>query len=336
MNRRLLPAFLLVLAAACSGNLSGDGDAGSPPHAGPGSDAGSDAGGVAGTDAGSYAGVDALSLAVSPSSANVGVGQAMQLVATLTLSNSTIIYVTADPATRWSSDTPANATVVPTGKGAGTVAGVALGTATVTATWAPAGISPLSGHAKITVRTFTGVRIWPEPIVLDATLNATKVSPIAYRQYNDGTEELITDTNLLIWSTDDSSLVSVSKGAYSGLGTNGAAHAIAEYSGAGQINNAWPTGIAAVHLNLLSVAPPSLLAPINLAAPTYTASLKRWNGTQADVSQYSTWASTVPAVATIYSTGATTLLTHGATDISAAYPVDGITCHASTTLTVTQ
>ena len=251
-------------------------------------------------------------VSVSPSPATVAVGATTQLNANVTAVNGAPTSVT------WGSSNPAIATV----STSGLVQGVAVGSATITATSTFDGTK--SGNTTVTVNpppAVTAVAITPSaPAVnvgqtLPLTATVTAVG---------GASTAVT------WTSSDPSIVSVStSGTISGVAV-GTANITATSVFAPTVSATVPVTVSPAPPAVVSVA----VAPVN---PTMvvgdvlplTATVTVVSG----ASQAVSWASSNPAIATVATDGKVTALAVGTTTITATSTFDD-TKSGSTNVTV--
>jgi trimeric autotransporter adhesin len=253
-----------------------------------------------------------LTVTVSPAVANVPKGETEQLSATGNYSDGSTQNVT-DSAT-WSTSDASDATVSSTGL----VAGVATGLATITASY-----SSVDGTSAITV---------VPPVLLAVTVSpATANLPSGETQqlkatgdYSDGSTQNLTD--VVTWSTSDSSIASVSStglvtaGTSTGLATITATDASTSVDGTAAIT-VLPAVLLAITVSPVAANLPSGETQQLTATGDYS------NGTTGNLTDSVTWSTSSSSIASVSSTGLVTagastgLATITATDASAS--IDG-------------
>ncbi len=260
-----------------------------------------------------------VSLAVTPASASIGVGQKQQFTATGTYSDGSHQNLTG--IATWTSSTPSVATIAG-GRAIslntpGVATGIAAGTTTISAT-----SGSVSGSTTLTVTAATLVSIAVTPA--NPTIAAgQQLQFTATGTYTDGSHQNLTST--AVWSSSAPSVATVS----AGLATALAAGTTTISATSGSISGSTTLTVTAATLVSIAVTPanPTIAAGQQMqftATGTYT------DGSHQNLTSTAVWSSSAPSVATV-SAGLATALAAGSTTIKATSgSVSG-----STTLTVT-
>ena len=286
-----------------------------------------------------------LAVTVSPLTANVPVGETVQLTATGDYSDGSTSNLTGS--VTWSSSDSSDASVSSTGL----VTGVATGAATITATDSSAA---LSGEAAVTVlpavllavtvsATDPSTSISGEAAItiLDATLTAISVSPpitsvaagdtvqmTATGIYSDGTTVNLTDD--VTWSSSDSSEATVSStGLVTGVSTGAVTIEAADPSAS--IDGTAAVTVSPAELVAVTVSP----ALVNLPAgetEQLTATGYYSDGSTKNLTHQVTWSSSDSSDASVTSDGLVTAVSVGAATIQATDPTTSISGTAAVTV----
>ncbi len=228
------------------------------------------------------------SLAIMPTAPMVTAGATADLTATATLSDGTTSNVTS--MVTWTSSDATKATV----SAAGQLRGVAVGTATLTATL---GDKTATAAATVTAATLTSIAVTPA--------TATRIVGqtqqfVATGTFSDATTADITTS--VTWSSSNAAQASISNAA----GSNGLATALAAGTPTitatlGAITGAATLTVNAVTLVSIAVTPATATRPVGLtqqfvATGTYS------DATTAVITTTVTWSSSSAAIATISNT----------------------------------
>jgi hypothetical protein len=262
-----------------------------------------------------------VSIAITPQSASVPKGQTQQFTATGTYTDGTTQDLTQTG--RWSSSAAAVATISNSSGTNGLATTLATGTTTI-------GISSGSVTASSTLT------VTPAALVSIAISPQSPTIPLGTSQqftasgtYTDSSTQDV--TSLVTWSSSSAQVAIISNNS----GTNG----LATSAGVGTANITATSGSVTASTSLavgqavivsIAVSPATVSAPLG-SSQQFAATATYTDGSSQDITQSATWASSVPAVATINSFGLAASLSIGSTNISAGSgSVSG-----STTLTVT-
>ncbi|WP_305045221.1 Ig-like domain-containing protein [Geoalkalibacter sp.] len=234
---------------------------------------------------------DALvaAIALTPTAPSIAQGRELQLNAMGTFSDASSQDLTFDAA--WSSAAPSIATVGDGAADKGLLRGLSPGTSTITASFG--GLSA-AVTATVTAAALQGLQISPR----NATLANLTLFPFrAEGTFSNGTTQDVTAD--VVWSTGNTTLARVDNG----VGRKGEVRAL--LPGVTRIS-ADLNGInASTSLTIIGATPSALsLSPVNatLALDTslpFSARATLANGTQRDVTELVTWASSSTAVADI-------------------------------------
>ena len=249
-------------------------------------------------------------VAVTPGTSTLGTAKTVQLTATGTYSDNSTQNVTTSAT--WTSSNAAVAQVSATGL----VTAVSTGTVTITGT-----LNGISGTSTITVNvSLTGIGVTP----LTSTLAAGNTLQLAATgTYSDTTTGDV--TSQATWTSSDTTIATVSS---SGLVTAVAAGSV-QITGSLNGFSAAATVQVPVSLVSINILPSTPAIELNTTQPM-TASGTYSDGTQQDLTNLVTWASSSSSIATIDQTGLVTAVASGSTNITAA--MSGIT--GTTALTV--
>jgi len=249
-------------------------------------------------------------LAVSPASASVTPGSALQFSATGTYSDATTRDLTA--AATWSSSDAKIATVL-----GGTASGVAKGQATISAAM---GGFTASAQLAVIDPVLRSLTLSPS----SATLALGSVVQLALiGTYSDATARDLTSS--ATWSSTDAAVAIVTAGGVTGVGS-GAATISASFGGLTAYAHVAVTAAALVQIDVEPQLPtlPTLFDQAFTAIGIYS------DGSKQDLTAQATWATGDRTVATVSAAGVVHPAAAGATSVSATF--DGVT--GSTTLTV--
>jgi uncharacterized protein YjdB len=242
------------------------------------------------------------SLAITPADGSVPVGVTQQLTATGTFSDGTSHDVTG--LVTWSSSDPSVATI----STSGLATGVALGRATVTATF-----GALSGSTTLTVNSAALSSLSVAPANPSIPAGVTRQFT-ATGSYSDGTSHDI--TGLVAWGSSNPSVATIST---SGLATAVAAGTSTVTATSGSISGGTTLTVNSATLSSISIAPGNPSIPIVPAGITQqlTATGNYSDGTSYNITPQVTWGSSNGSVATISTSGLATAVAAGTTTITA-------------------
>jgi len=266
-----------------------------------------------------------VSIIVNPATASIPAGTTATLTATGLFSDMSTRIITTQVA--WTSAPEAVATVSNAPGTVGVVTGVAVGTATITAT-----LDGVTGTATVTVvaATLQSIAVTPANATTTALLRSSYKATGTYS--NGTTVDITTDVT---WATGNPAIAAISNtaGAQGQLvaRTNGTTTVTATLGTIVGTTNVTVVGRVVVSLSIAPIAPTVRLGTGNVR---FVATEIFSDGTQANVSAQSVWTSSTPAIATINNAnnrGLATPVAAGTTTITATFM--GLT--ATTTLTVT-
>jgi hypothetical protein len=249
-----------------------------------------------------------LSIALNPATATVPLGVTEQFTATGTFTDGTTQDVTQSG--HWSSTV---ATVATISNSAGT-AGLAttLGTGTTTIGISSGGVSA-SAPLIVDPAVLASIAINPQAptIALGTSQQFT-----ATGTYTDGSTQDV--TSIVTWGSSAATVavISNSVGSY-GLATSSGQGTATITATSGSITSS--TTITVGQANVISIAvTPSSISMLLGAAEQFTATATYSDGSTQDITQFATWTSSNPSVATVSSTGLAMSMLAGTTSISAS------------------
>ncbi len=259
-----------------------------------------------------------VSLAVTPATSSISVGQKQQFTATGTYSDGSHQNLTG--VATWTSSTPTVATITGSGgislSAPGLATGVASGSTTIQAT-----SGSISGYANLSVTAAALVSIAVTPA--NASIAAGQQQQFtATGTYTDGSHQNLTGT--AAWTSSAPSVATVS----AGLATGVAAGSTAIQAISGSISGSTGLTVTAPTLVSIAVTPTSPSIAVG-QQQQFTATGTYTNGSHQNLTGTAIWTSTSTSVATV-SGGLATGVTAGSTTIQAASG----SISGSTTLTV--
>jgi len=271
-----------------------------------------------------------ISLLVTPADSNLPAGTSQALVATATYSDATSVVVTTSAV--WSSSAASVATVSNAAGSQGQVTGVAVGTATIKATF-----SGVSGTTSVTVSAPTVTQIVVSPIASSVRVGQT-VRYTATAILSNNTQRDVTQQ--ASWASSSTATASIAQRQAGGPGGGGViATAIAVGTTTISATYQGQTGTTTLTVSNATLASIQV-TPINAkllvnARQQFVATAIYSDNTQQVVTGQATWVSSAPGIAQISTAGGgrgnATGLAVGSATISATY--NGVT--GSTTLSVT-
>ena len=252
-------------------------------------------------------------IAVTPVNPSIPIGLTQQMTATGYYSDGTSQDIT--PTVTWSSNTTAAATVT----GTGIVNSVATGSPIITAA---------SGDISGQVTVHTTPAVLQSITVLQANLSIpvglTRQMDAWGNDSDGGTRDL---TATVVWSSDNTSVATVTGSGLVSAVSAGTAHIIAT---SGSISGNTAMTVTSATLQIITIAPVNPSVPVGLTQQmTVTGTYSDW--TVQDISQIVTWASDTTPVATVTNTGLATGVAAGTAKITAT--ADAVSNY--TTLTIT-
>lgn len=272
-----------------------------------------------------------VALAITPTNPSIALGTAQSFTATGTFSDATVQDLT--DAVTWSSSVPAIANVSNALGSAGRATAAAIGATTISA------IHPGSGINDSTTLTVTAaalVSIAVTPTNPSIALGTTQPF-VATGTFTDASVQDLTDS--VTWASSAPATATISNaGGTEGLATSvaiGAATITATDPGSGIHGNTILT-VTAAELVAIAVTPADPSIALG-TAQAFTATGTFTDASVQDLTDSVTWASSVPATATVSNApgteGLATSVAIGGTTVTATEPGSGI--QGSTTLTVT-
>ncbi len=267
-------------------------------------------------------------LVVTPGQASIPDGTTQKFTATAYYGDNTSRDVSAEAA--WTSSDGSVATVDPS---SGLATGIGIGDTVITATFESS-----SDQADLEVTAATVDSLTVTPARVEGALG-TSAQLTAEASYSNGTTQDV--TTQAVWSSQDSAIASVSSGAAGGLVNlvgEGNTTVTASFGGA---DAAVPVTVTAAVLEQLVIAPEDATVAAGLTVQ-YTATGIYSDGSNQNLTDQVSWASSEQDVARIDNAGLATAGVPGDTTISATYnppsgPLRALlnSVSASTALTVT-
>ena len=272
-----------------------------------------------------------VALAITPTNPSIALGTAQSFTATGTFSDATVQDLT--DAVTWSSSVPAAASVSNALGSAGRATAAAIGATTISAIHAGSGIND---STTLTVTAAALVSIAVTPTNPSIALGTTQPF-VATGTFTNASVQDLTDS--VTWASSAPATATVSNaGGSEGLATSvavGAATITATDPGSGIHGNTVLT-VTAAELVAIAVTPADPSIALG-TAQAFTATGTFTDASVQDLTDSVTWASSVPATATVSNApgteGLATSAAIGGTTITATEPGSGI--NGSTTLTVT-
>jgi trimeric autotransporter adhesin len=273
-----------------------------------------------------------VSLTLAPANPTLAAGTSQALTATANYSDGSSVDVTTSAV--WSSDTTTVATVSNAAGSQGNVTAIAVGKATIAATF-----NGVAGSTTVTVSAPTLVQIVIAPIADSVRVGAT-VRYTATGIYSNNTQQRLAQG--VIWSSSDAGVATIAAG---GMGGGEVATAVAagittisaSYQGVTGSTSLTVTNATVVAIEVTPTAP---ALTVN-GTQQLTATAIYDDNTQQDVTNQATWISKDPTVAQVTTAGGgpgggpgrgrVTAIAAGTTTISAT--LDGLS--GSTVVTVT-
>lgn len=253
------------------------------------------------------------SIAVTPSTASIGVGSTQQFTATGTYSDGSTKNLTISAG--WTSSSTAIATV---GQHTGLATGVKAGTATITAN-----SGTIKGSATLTVTpVLTSIAVTPGTATIP---NGTTQQFTATGTYSDGSTQNLTNT--VTWS---SSLTTVATIAAGGLATGAGVGSSTITAASGSISGTATLTVSQAVLVSIAVTPANSSFALGTTLQM-TATGTYSDGSSLDLTQTASWSSANSSVVTVSSQGVAHSVAVGSTSVTATSG----TISGSTTVTVT-
>ncbi|HIF9255963.1 TPA: Ig-like domain-containing protein [Photobacterium damselae] len=286
----------------------------------------------------------AVSLVVTPNSAQIPIGLSLQLEANALLGSGQTINITKNPHLTWTSLDESIATVDDQGR----VKGITNGTVTVKAEGINNDGSKVSDTAEITVTNAVVERIQVTPTVDSVPLGLTKKF-VALAFLSDKTSLDVTNDPAITWSSSDTSIASITTGLINGNGIakgndtgSVTIKALGNTNGESFEGSAELTVTNAV-IDKLEVIPNNANTPVGVSKQ-FTAKVTLTDGvTVIDVTNDPaiTWVSSDPEIASVKTgmtdntNGLSTGKKIGSATITATGEVNGVTYSANSQLNVT-
>jgi uncharacterized protein YjdB len=253
-----------------------------------------------------------VSIAVTPPSPAVTVGQTLQFTATGTSSDGTTGDITS--LVIWSSSTPGLASIIATGRNAGLATGVAPGSATITATLGAVVSTPATTLTVFPV--LVSIAVAPQTV----SISAGQQQPFtATGRYSDQSQFDI--TTQVVWSSSNTSAATI----ISSPGNNNSGVATGVAAGSTMIT-ATLGGVASQPIAMLTVSPAALVS-INITprnqsiaaglSSNLTATGNYSDSNTQDLTATAAWASSAIGVATITAPGQVQGIAVGSATITA-------------------
>jgi uncharacterized protein YjdB len=263
------------------------------------------------------------SVEIDPPIASIAKGTAVALQAIATYSDGSVLDVSSQATTAWSSSAPSAVTVVATGTQIA-AEGRAVGTATVTANF-----GGTSGTASITVSASPLVSIAIDPASLSIPKGLSQQLTLTGTRQDGMTQDLTVDPGV-IWTSSDPKVAAVSGGMVTSVAA-GTATITASLLGL-QVTS--ELTVTSATILSLAVTPPTASLPVGYQT-TFKAIGTYSDATTQDVTALATWTSSRTSVAVVSTSGGTlgqaTATATGSTTITASYGG----ASATSTLTVT-
>ncbi|EHK2924965.1 Ig-like domain-containing protein, partial [Vibrio parahaemolyticus] len=286
--------------------------------------------------------IKAVSLAVTPKTADIPAGLSQQLEADAVLETGQTVRVTTNSALTWTSSDPAIATI----DAQGLVKGLTKGTVTITAEGVNNDGSTVTDTATITVSDAiaTALTVTPKTKTLAKGLTQQYT---AEALMSDGRVIDVTTNPDLTWSSSEATVATISND----VADKGLAQSLEKgtttIKAEGTVNGVTLSDTATLTVGNATVA--SLeVTPVNASVPVgleqaFTAEVVLTDGTVQDVTESATWASDDPGTALVSDTAGTKGIALGKAispasspaGISATITVDGTTYTDTSFLTVT-
>lgn len=256
---------------------------------------------------------DLVSVVVTPATATVAIGAALQFTAVAAYSDGSAVDVSAKSA--WTSATPATATV----NGAGLATGVVAGTVNISAAF-----GGKSGSAALTVLPVRLVSIALAPAAATINLGNTQQYVVTGSFDNNTTSDL---TAVSTFSAATPAIATVAAG---GLATARSAGTTAISATTGGLTASASLTVRPATLAALTLTPATTTFQVGAtrqlaATATYT------DGTSVNVTAASTYASATPAAVSVAATGIITAVAPGSAVLTASF--GGLSATAQATAT---
>jgi len=261
-----------------------------------------------------------VSIAINPQSTSVPLGKTQQFTATGTYTDGTTQDLTQSG--HWSSTAATVATISNASGSNGLASTLATGSTTIGIT-----SGTVNSSATLTVTPAVLVAISISPLSPTIPLGMTQQFTATGTYTDSSTRDV---SSLVTWSSSAAQVAIISNDSGTdGLATSaglGTANITASF---GSVTASTSITVGAAAIASITVTPAATSVPLG-SSRQFAATAKFTDGSTQDVTQTATWASSVPAVATINSTGMAATFSTGSTMISAlSGSVTG-----STTLTV--
>ncbi len=282
----------------------------------------------------------AVSLAVTPKTADIPMGLTQQLEADAVLETGQTVRVTTDSHLTWTSSDAAIATV----DAAGLVTGVTKGTVTITAEGINNDGSRVSDTATITVSDAIATALTVTPKTKTLAKGLTQDYK-AEALMSDGSVIDVTTNASLTWSSSDVAIATISNAS----GSEGVAQSIDKgtttIKAEGTVNGVTLSDTATLTVGNATVTN-IVVTPVNTSVPVgleqaFTADAVMTDGTTQNVTEDATWTTNDPGTALVSDAAGTKGIAQGRAvsatpaEIKASITIDGTDYSASGNLTVT-
>ncbi|MCG9703102.1 Ig-like domain-containing protein [Vibrio natriegens] len=282
----------------------------------------------------------AVSLAVTPKTADIPMGLTQQLEADAVLETGQTVRVTTDSHLTWASSDATIATV----DAAGLVTGVTQGTVTITAEGINNDGSRVSDTATITVTDAIATALTVTPKTKTLAKGLAQDYKAEALMSNGDVIDVTTNANL-VWSSSDAAIATISNAA----GSQGVAQSLEKgtttIKAEGTVNGVTLSDTATLTVGD-AVISGLVVTPVNTSVPVgleqaFTADAVMTDGTTQNVTEEATWTTADPGTALVSDTAGTKGIAEGRAvsstpvEITAEMTIDGTNYTASGNLTVT-
>jgi trimeric autotransporter adhesin len=261
------------------------------------------------------------SIAVTPASPSITVGQTQQFTATGTYSNNTTQDLTATAT--WTSSTTSTATITSGGLATPVAAGSTTITASVTGSTVT-GSTTLTVTAVVVVPTLTSIVVAP---VTPSVAAGQTVQFSAMGTYSDGSTQVLTST--ATWSSSNTAVATIAAG---GLATTLIQGTSTITAAVGSVSGTTLLTVGPAVLESITVTPANDSVPVGTLTQ-FTATGTYSDKSTQDLTSTVTWTSSTTSVATVAATGVVTALAVNATPVTITATDGNIS--GNTQLTVT-
>lgn len=243
------------------------------------------------------------SIQVTGGTANLVVGQTVQLKATGSYSDGSSKDITSSAT--WSSSDSTLATV----SSAGLVTAVASGSVSVDAK-----MGSINGALSVQVApALASIAVTPATVTIAAS---TSQQFVATGTYTDGSKQILTGT--ATWSASNTTVATVGSGPTNGLVKALAAGTITITATSGSVSGSASLTVTSAYATSITVAPAASAMPLGLSQQ-FTATAQFSDGTTQDITGVAAWSSSSKSIATVTASGLVTAVNIGAATISATF-----------------